>query len=281
MNWINKIVCICVCVGVLSLYQNVLAVSSLSWTLSLSIPSESADHTITFTTQTQIPASGKIVLTPQAEYFTIPVALNYTDFDLSIEGTQKEIDGSATVSFYGVAVTSGASGSFEVTLPSAEAINSGSQVQLTVGSIATHQTQGERLVRNPSVSGNYKMHIAIYNSSNILLDYGQTVVSIVDQVTVTASIPSTALNQGSSSTIGAGGDAAAQVDFEKTDSETTVGAFLRADLNNDVQVNIVDLSIMMTNWGQTTVSKSDLNFDGIIDLIDLSILLHFWGYKYI
>ncbi|HET9721517.1 MAG TPA: dockerin type I domain-containing protein [Candidatus Saccharimonadales bacterium] len=48
------------------------------------------------------------------------------------------------------------------------------------------------------------------------------------------------------------------------------------DLNSDGQVNITDLSIMLSNWG-TTNSTCDLNTNGSVDIFDLSILLSHYG----
>ena len=52
-----------------------------------------------------------------------------------------------------------------------------------------------------------------------------------------------------------------------------------ADINSDGVVNIVDLSIMATNWGKSgqTFAQGDLNNDGIINILDLSILASKWG----
>jgi len=52
-----------------------------------------------------------------------------------------------------------------------------------------------------------------------------------------------------------------------------------ADINGDGTVNIVDLSIMATNWGKSgqTFSQGDINGDGVINILDLSILASNWG----
>lgn len=49
-----------------------------------------------------------------------------------------------------------------------------------------------------------------------------------------------------------------------------------ADLNCDNQVNILDLSILLSRWN-TTDATSDLNHDGKVTVFDLSILLSKWG----
>jgi hypothetical protein len=48
------------------------------------------------------------------------------------------------------------------------------------------------------------------------------------------------------------------------------------DLNNDNQVNIFDLSILLSDWG-TANTTADINHDGTVNIFDLSILLSHWG----
>lgn len=50
----------------------------------------------------------------------------------------------------------------------------------------------------------------------------------------------------------------------------------KADLNNDGKVDIIDLGILLSNWGKTTKPPADLNQDGKVDVIDLGILLSNW-----
>ena len=51
----------------------------------------------------------------------------------------------------------------------------------------------------------------------------------------------------------------------------------KGGLNNDSKVDIVDLGILLSNWGKTTKPPSDINQDGKVDVIDLGILLSNWG----
>jgi len=55
---------------------------------------------------------------------------------------------------------------------------------------------------------------------------------------------------------------------------TTGGACGDSDLNGDKKVNLVDFSILLTNWG--TAGAGDLNCDGNVNLADFSILLFNW-----
>lgn len=50
---------------------------------------------------------------------------------------------------------------------------------------------------------------------------------------------------------------------------------LRADLNKDGKVNIVDFSILLFNWG-TADTIADINLDGGVGLTDFSIMLYYW-----
>ncbi len=50
---------------------------------------------------------------------------------------------------------------------------------------------------------------------------------------------------------------------------------LRADLNKDGKVNLVDFSILLFNW-KTADPVADINLDGTVNLTDLSIMLTYW-----
>jgi hypothetical protein len=53
------------------------------------------------------------------------------------------------------------------------------------------------------------------------------------------------------------------------------GFGIRADLNKDGKVNLVDFSIMLTSWN-TPNALADINEDGRVGLADFSILLFNW-----
>ncbi len=50
------------------------------------------------------------------------------------------------------------------------------------------------------------------------------------------------------------------------------------DLNGDGRVDIVDLSILLSKWGQQVEGRlcQDINFDHKVDVVDFSIMLYFW-----
>lgn len=47
------------------------------------------------------------------------------------------------------------------------------------------------------------------------------------------------------------------------------------DLNKDNTVNVLDLSLLLANWGKAGVG--DINADGVVNVFDLSTLLNNWG----
>ena len=61
-----------------------------------------------------------------------------------------------------------------------------------------------------------------------------------------------------------------------TPSPTSSPSTKTGDINNDGQVNIFDLSILLSHWG-TSNATSDLNKDGTVNVFDLSIILSHWG----
>jgi hypothetical protein len=50
---------------------------------------------------------------------------------------------------------------------------------------------------------------------------------------------------------------------------------LRADLNKDGKVNLVDFSILLVYW-KTSDANADINSDGAVNLGDFSIMLFYW-----
>jgi hypothetical protein len=66
--------------------------------------------------------------------------------------------------------------------------------------------------------------------------------------------------------------AGSTADFSSTFNLTVGAKGKTGDINNDGVVNILDLSILLSNW-QTTNSASDLNKDGVVNILDLSVLL--------
>ena len=47
------------------------------------------------------------------------------------------------------------------------------------------------------------------------------------------------------------------------------------DINGDLRVDAIDLSILLANWNGT--STGDLDADGFVDGADLTVLISLWG----
>ena len=57
--------------------------------------------------------------------------------------------------------------------------------------------------------------------------------------------------------------------------EAAADLSLRADLNKDGKVNLVDFSILLFSWG-TSDANADINADGKVNLSDFSIMIFYW-----
>jgi len=161
----------------------------VSDTLSTSIPSTAANHTIKFTTVGEIPASGKIVITPEAGDFNIPAGLDFTDLDLLINDVQKPLAasaGSGSGSNIGSTILSGLTGEIAFTLNDADGISAGDLIEIRIGTNATFGTTGDWQITNPPVVGSYKITIATKTSSGTVIDQQDAMVAIVESVAVSA-----------------------------------------------------------------------------------------------
>ncbi len=227
-----------------------------------------ADHTIQFTTITAIPISGKIVITPQAGYFTIPSSLDFSDIDLFIDSSEKTVAasaGSGSGSAFGVSVVSGTSGYLTVTLNDSDPIVSGSAIIIKISQIV-----------NPASSGSYRVTITTKTSSNSVLDEKNAMIAITDPVVVSASKASPPAPTPApapspvpvSSQGGYGGSSSGNI--------PTSVRFRIVDFNEDYRVDLVDFSILVFNWGIPKNPATDINRDKVVDLVDFSTLLYWW-----
>jgi hypothetical protein len=59
---------------------------------------------------------------------------------------------------------------------------------------------------------------------------------------------------------------------------TTPQTYIAADINQDGHVNILDISLMINKWNQTTtLGRNDINSSGKVDALDLSLLIAHYG----
>lgn len=166
--------------------------SSVSDLIVSSIPATSTNHTITFSISSTIPASGKVIITPESGFFTIPGAFDVTDVDFatssSVAGPYVDRSLAATPSAGndGVSVITGTAGSITITLNSTQGVSVGAFIQIELGMNATFGTGGDARLINPSSTASYKIYIETRNASDVLLNRGQARIAIVAPVVATA-----------------------------------------------------------------------------------------------
>jgi hypothetical protein len=160
-------------------------------TLSTSEPSVAASHVVEFTTNTAVPASGRIRVMPQAGTFSIPATMSYVDADVAVATSsgyvERTLAASATADLDGVAVTPGVSGVFDVTLNSTTGIPAGARVRIVLGLAANVGDVSSTSARNPSGVGSYRIDVATSDQSGTQIDAANTMVAIVRPVTVSMS----------------------------------------------------------------------------------------------
>ncbi len=157
--------------------------------ISTSAPAADANYTIEFKTATQIPASGKIIITFQSGTFTIPSALGISDIDFLIDGSQRTLSsspGSGAGSAFGVSVVSGTSGSVTFSLNDTDAITAASAIVIKIGSNATFGALGAQRIKNPATAGSYGINIRTKSAGDNLIDSADTMIAIISPVNTTA-----------------------------------------------------------------------------------------------
>ena len=156
-------------------------------TISTSNPGVSADHRIEFQPRLAVPASGKIIITPETGAFSIPSTLDYEDMDFSVNNTQRFLAASADATFDGVSVISGSSGKIEITLNSASGISASDSVEILIGQSTSFQsTTADAGIINPSLAGYYDMNLETRDDFDAVLDKGNTEIAIINPINVSA-----------------------------------------------------------------------------------------------
>lgn len=87
-----------------------------------------------------------------------------------------------------------------------------------------------------------------------------------------------------SKAVDTGGDISAYSDtvtFTIAATTPTGPTYLRADINQDGKVDLIDFSILLYYWGQKNAPhpRVDINQDTVVNIIDFSIMLFYWTAK--
>ncbi len=59
-------------------------------------------------------------------------------------------------------------------------------------------------------------------------------------------------------------------------SGVSLSIYDAADITRDGNINVFDLSWLLSNWSRTGVNDADINGDSVVNVFDLSILLSRW-----
>lgn len=158
--------------------------------ISSSEISVGVDHTITFTVTNQIPAGGKIVITPEADAFNIPAGMDYTDIDFLVAQTpgnyvDRNIGPTPSVSEDGISITTGINGNITINLNTAVGVSAGNQVKILVGNNASFQVAGDQRITSPSTEDSYSIDIRTESGGNNI-DTSRTFIATVMPVSLSA-----------------------------------------------------------------------------------------------
>ncbi|KXK00202.1 MAG: hypothetical protein UZ19_OD1000117 [Parcubacteria bacterium OLB19] len=234
-------------------------VKSFSDTLSDSAPSTVSNHTITFVTPTGL-AAGETISLEFETGFTGIASLTAEDLDLSVNGSdQSLIDGAASGANWNVT----AAGQVIDITSGTSTIGTNATVTIEIGTNATFATSGDSQITNPAV-GSYWITVDVGNS-----DSGQSMVAIVNTVTVTASVDTifnftvNGVNNGLSvngaSTTGTSTSTA--IPFGQLVADTP--ATLAQDLS--VSTNAANGFVVTVQTDQQLSSTNGSDIDGFID----------------
>ena len=157
--------------------------------ISTSAPGVSADHSVQFTITNNVPAGGKIIITPETG-FDIPAFFDHTDVDLAIATStgspfiQRDLAAVVNATEDGVSVVTGTSGSVTFTLHAGGGINAGEIALIKLGSHTTHEEIGDQQITNSTSTGSHQIDIETRDAVDQDIDSANTLVFIIDQVTV-------------------------------------------------------------------------------------------------
>lgn len=164
--------------------------SYVSDLISTSAPSAYANHKIKFTLTNAVPANGVLEVYFNEGGFNIPATLNYTDVDLSFSAvaggpyTDRPLSSIQSAGTDDVTVTSGTSGMIRFDLNTTVGIPAGNEVVIEIGTNATYGAVGDVRIQNSSSTASFPVTMRTLDTSDVEIEYGRTMIVIVDQVRV-------------------------------------------------------------------------------------------------
>ncbi len=142
-------------------------ISTFRDTLSDSAPGEYSNHTIEFTVNTDIPASGYVRITPEDGMFDIPLGtfgINQAELYVAPPAQAYSLRSATTTpdaTYDGISITNGTSGSVLFTLNSTLGIVSGSTIKIYLGTQTTNSTSTDTGILYPSATGTQPVYIEV------------------------------------------------------------------------------------------------------------------------
>lgn len=162
-------------------YAEASSITSASDVISNSAPSAVSNHTIAFTSASDMAAGDTITIT-FPEFFVLP-AMAFDDVDITASGTDQTVAAANGSGIWG-AVFSGQI--LTLTSPNDEVNASNTPFVIEIGTNATFGVTGDAQITNPATTTSYRIDIG-----GTMPDSGQVRVAIIDQVTVSASVDTT------------------------------------------------------------------------------------------
>lgn len=157
--------------------------------LSSSAPGASVNQEITFRLEQAVPANGVIEIRFDEGGFMFPATLNFSDVDLSFSAvpggpyTNRPLSSVQSLGTDDVTVTSGTAGVVRFDLNTSVGIPAGNEVLIKIGTNATYGAIGDVQVQLSTATSSYPVTIYTYDATDTVLDYGRTVIVVIDQVT--------------------------------------------------------------------------------------------------
>ncbi len=176
-------------------YSSASRLSGVSDKIGKSWPSASSTHEIKFVLINGVPANGKIVITPEINYFNIPSGFDYTDVDFAVANdylgpfSERALAPFLTADEDGVEVVSGSQGSIKININSSVGISSGMTVRIRLGENTNFGEQGDINIINPGNIGSYKINIQTYNELNNPLDNSDAVIAVISPISMGITMP--------------------------------------------------------------------------------------------
>lgn len=181
-----------------------------------------ASHAIDFTVTNAVPASGKIVITPQSNSVTIPALFDFTDVDMLVASAHRTLASTTSATSDGVSVTPGTVGSITITLNSTTGIPAGTAVRIILGTLASSGAIGDQTLQNAGSLGSYRVAIATRNASNAAIDSASAMFQLVRQVSTSVYTQNIApiLSSGLPSGLIASGNAVIELSLQTNEPAT-------------------------------------------------------------